>query len=55
MDLKTRIERLQEQLSQKNEPDAVPVIFPGDAVPETGRYILVNIIDARSGSAEAQG
>jgi len=49
MNLKTRIERLQEQLRTQDEPGAVPVIFPGDAVPESGRYILINVVDASQG------
>lgn len=46
MSLKKRLERLKEQLRADEDVEAVPVIFPGDALPESGSYILINVIDA---------
>ena len=44
--LKKRLKRLKEQIHDIETPDAIPVIFPGDELPENGSYILINVVCA---------
>ncbi|WGA86203.1 hypothetical protein NFL11_10710 [Citrobacter braakii] len=47
MSLKARVEKLREQVQASATPDAVPVVFPGDPVPESGPYIAIQVVDSR--------
>lgn len=47
MSLKARVEKLREQVQASTTPDAVPVVFPGDPVPESGPYIAIQVVDSR--------
>ena len=38
---------LREQVQASATPDAVPVVFPGDPVPESGPYIAIQVVDSR--------